>query len=154
MLGCLKKELSPSAASPSGSFALLWCGSSLQAGMVLAVKRRSPNLFHNNSFTNTLKAPCACTAAGWTLSPPAINNITQFAESSSLCWTSTASVEQALTQALQQTTALPVPVQFPKPSFPCKAIFTSYPSGLNICSKTYLQEKMNGKTQLFCQHAQ
>lgn len=64
-LGALKRNFPPVLPSPSGSFALLWCGSSLQAEMVLAVKGRGPNLFHNNSFTNRLKAPCACIAASW-----------------------------------------------------------------------------------------
>lgn len=62
----LKRNFPPVLPSPLGSFALLWCGSSLQAGMVLAVKRRSPSLFYNNSFPNTLEAPRLCITASWT----------------------------------------------------------------------------------------
>lgn len=131
-LGALKRNFPPVLPSPWAAlpFFGVAAASSLQEWF-LQFKRRCPNLFHNNSFPSTLKAPRVCIAVSWThfLQQP-LKHFPICREQQAQPWLS------RLTQALQQTPALPVPVQFPKPSFPCKAIFPSYPSGLYICSKT------------------
>lgn len=155
-LGALKRNSPPVLPSPSGSFALLWCGSSLQAGMVLVVKRRSPNLFHNNSFTNTLKAPCACITASWThfLHQP----LTTFPN----LQRAAADAGQAqpwLNRLSHRLSSKPLLFQFlsnsPTHLFPVRPSSQAIPVDYICVPKLKLcPGKINGKTQLLGQHAQ
>lgn len=54
-LAGLRQIFSPALPFSSGSFVLLWCCSSLPAGMALAIKRISRKFSHNHSSTNMLK---------------------------------------------------------------------------------------------------